>query len=114
MISHTSSISSSLGNYKMLFKEKDYDLIHYFDEQSDNETEQDKNQNKIIQSKISKISTLKENDELIEDNLYSSSEENFFNYDEDSISDSNEKVIEKSPDGNFGKVNKFFLFLFIV
>ena len=114
MISHTSSISSPLGNYKILFKEKDYDLIHYFDEQSDNETEQDKNQNKIIQSKISKISTLKENDELIEDNFYSSSEENFFNYDEDSISDSNEKVIEKSPDGNFGKVYNFFLFLFIV
>ena len=43
------------------------------------------------------------------DNLYSNSDEiskedNFFT-DDDSIYDSNEKVVEVSPDGNFGKVN---------
>ena len=114
MISQTSSISSSLGNCKSLFKEKDYDLIHYFDDQSDNETEKENNKNKMVQEKISKISAFKENDEFTEDNLYSSSEDNFFNYDEESISDSNEKVIEKSPDGNFGKVNNFFIiFIFL-
>jgi hypothetical protein len=97
MISHTSSISSSKGNCKYLFKEKDFDLIHYFDDQSDNEIEPDNSQNKISQ--------IKETKKFDSDNFYSSSEEeNFFSYDEDSISDSNEKVIEKSPDGNFGKV----------
>jgi hypothetical protein len=97
MISHTSSISSSIGNCKYLFKEKDFDLIHYFDDQSDNEIEPDNSQNKISQ--------IKETKKFDSDNFYSSSEEeNFFSYDEDSISDSNEKVIEKSPDGNFGKV----------
>lgn len=109
MISHTSSISSSLGNCKNLFKEKDYDLIHYFDDQSDNELEQDKNKNKIPHKKAS---IFKENDVYMDDNLYSSSndsdgqlkEEHFF-IDDDSIYDSNEKVIEISPDGNFGKVN---------
>jgi hypothetical protein len=103
MISHTSSNSSSIGNCKSVFNEKDYDLIHYFDNQSDNEIEPENNQIKIIQNKLS---TFKENDYDI---LYSSSDdlskdENFFKCDEDSISDSNEKVIEKSPDGNYGKV----------
>ena len=105
MISHTSSNSSSIGNCRSVFNEKDYDVIHYFDNQSDNEIEQE-NHNKIIQNKLS---ALKENDNLTNDNLYSSSDdlskdENFFKCDEDSISDSNEKVIEKSPDGNYGKV----------
>jgi hypothetical protein len=107
MISHTSSISSSIGNCKYLFKEKDFDLIHYFDDQSDNEIEPDNSQNKLVQNKISQI---KETKKFDSDNFYSSSdEENFFSYDEDSISDSNEKVIEKSPDGNFGKVIKYLI-----
>ena len=59
MISHTSSISSSLGNSKNLFKEKDYDLIHYFDDQSDNEIQQEKHKNKNINKKTS---IFKEND----------------------------------------------------
>ena len=106
MISHTSSNSSSIGNCKSVFNEKDYDLIHYFDNQSDNEIEPENNYNKIIQNKLS---TFKENEYLNNDILYSSSDdlskdENFFKCDEDSISDSNEKVIEKSPDGNYGKV----------
>jgi hypothetical protein len=110
MISHTSSISSSLGNSKNLFKEKDYDLIHYFDDQSDNEIQQEKHKNKNINKKTS---IFKENDIYKEVNLYSSSddsdeqskEDNFF-IDDESVYESNEKVIEISPDGNFGKVNK--------
>ena len=104
MISHTSSISSSLGNYKTLYKEKDYDLIHYFDDQSDNEIGQEKIKNKNIHKKTS---IFKDNDAFT-DNIYSSSDENskennFFE-DDDSLYDSNEKVVEISPDGNFGKV----------
>ena len=107
MISHTSSISSSIGNCRSLFKEKDYDLIHYFDDQRDTENDQEKNKNKFI---LKKTSNFKENDAFTED-IYSSSEEqlkedNYFNIDDDSIYDYNEKVIEVSPDGNFGKVNK--------
>jgi hypothetical protein len=103
MISHTSSISSSLGNCKSLFKEKDYDLIHYFDDQSDNEIDQEKKSKNINK----KTSLFKENDPFI-DNIYSSSDENSrednFFIDDDSIYDTNEKVVEMSPDGNFGKV----------
>ena len=110
MISHTSSNSSSIGNCKSVFNEKDYDLIHYFDNQSDNEIETENNLNKNIQNKLS---AFKDNDYLTNDMLYSSSDdlskdENFFKCDEDSISDSNEKVIEKSPDGNYGKVINYF------
>ena len=103
MISHTSSISSSLGNCKSLFKEKDYDLIHYFDDQSDNEIDQEKKSKNINK----KTSLFKENDPFT-DNIYSSSDENSrednFFIDDDSIYDTNEKVVEMSPDGNFGKV----------
>lgn len=103
MISHTSSISSSLGNCKSLFKEKDYDLIHYFDDQSDNEIDQEKKSKNINK----KTSIFKENDPFT-DNIYSSSDENSrednFFIDDDSIYDTNEKVVEMSPDGNFGKV----------
>ena len=103
MISHTSSISSSLGNCKSLFKEKDYDLIHYFDDQSDNEIVQEKKSKNINK----KNSIFKENDPFT-DNIYSSSDENSrednFFIDDDSIYDTNEKVVEMSPDGNFGKV----------
>ena len=109
MISHASSISSSLGNCKNFFKEKDYDLLHYFDEQSDNEIDHEKIKNKNFQKKTSNF---KETDTFT-DNIYSSSDEeskenNFF-IDDDSIYDSNEKVIEISPDGNFGKVNKNYI-----
>ena len=108
MISHTSSFSSSLGNCKNLGKEKDYDLIHYFDDPSDNEIDQEKTKQKNIKKKAI---LSKENDAFTDD-LYSSSEdnsneENFF-ADDDSIYDSNEKVVEVSPDGNFGKVNEIF------
>ena len=114
MISNSSSSSSSIGNCKSVFNEKDYDLIHYFDNQSDNEIEPENNKTKIIKNKFS---TFKENDYLANDVLYSSSDdlskdENFFKYDEDSISDSNEKVIEKSPDGNYGKVNNYFYLIY--
>ena len=105
MISHTSSISSSIGNHKSIFKEKDFDLIHYFDE-SDNEIELEKNKSKNL---VKKTSLFKDNDVFSVDN-YSSSEDskgdNYFNIDDDSIFDYNEKVVEVSPDGNFGKVNK--------
>ena len=108
MISHTSSISSSLGNCKSLYKEKDYELIHYFDDQSDNEIEQEKAKQKNLNKKTTPF---KEND-VFTDNLYSSSEENSkednFFVDDDSICDSNEKVVEVSPDGNFGKVIEIF------
>ena len=113
MISHTSSFSSSLGNCKNLGKEKDYDLIHYFDDPSDNEIDQDKTKQKDINKKAN---LSKENDAFTDD-LYSSSEdnsneENFF-ADDDSIYDSNEKVVEVSPDGNFGKVIEIFYNFYI-
>ena len=99
MISHTSSISSSIGN---LFKEKDYDLIHYFDEQSDNEYK--KNHKKLSIFKEKDTNTIDNNFSSSEDSDVHSKEDSFFN-DDESIYDSNEKVIEISPDGNFGKVN---------
>ena len=107
MISHTSSISSSIGNHKSIFKEKDFDLINYFDE-SDNEIDLEKNKNKNI---VKKTSLFKDNDnDVFSVDNYSSSEElkedEYFNIDDDSIFDYNEKVVEVSPDGNFGKVNK--------
>ena len=106
MISHTSSISS-IGNNRSFLKEKDYDLIHYFDDQSEHELELGKNKNKN-KNIVKKTSLFKDND-IFSENNYSSSEDskegNYFNIDEDSIFDYNEKVIEVSPDGNFGKVN---------
>ena len=114
MISHTSSISSSLGNCKSLGKEKDYDLIHYFDDPSDNEIDQDKTKQKDINKKT----TLSKQNDTFTDDLYSSSEENSkeenFFADDDSIYDSNEKVVEVSPDGNFGKVNEIFIIFKLV
>ena len=63
-----------------------------------------------------KANLSKENDAFTDD-LYSSSEdnskeENFF-ADDDSIYDSNEKVVEVSPDGNFGKVIEIFYNFYI-
>ena len=90
MISHNTSISS-FGKRKSLIKEKDYELIHYFDDQSDTESdpqnERGENENDS--------NTNSDND---------SKEENYFEYDKDSEYDLNEKVIAKSPDGNYGKV----------
>ena len=107
MISHTSSISSSIGN---LFKEKDYDLIHYFDEQSDNEIEREK-----YKKNHKKITIFNEKDKNTIDNNFSSSDDlddhskdDSFFIDDESIHDYNEKVIEISPDGNFGKVNNIY------
>ena len=104
MISHTSSISSSIGN---LIKEKDYDLIHYFDEQSDNEIEREK-----YKKNHKKIPIFQEKDTNNMDNNFPSSDESdelskedSFFIDDESIYESNEKIIEISPDGNFGKVN---------
>ena len=102
MISHTSSISS-LGNSKLNFKEKDYEMLHYFDDQSDNEIEQDKSKNKFM----------KENtNNFMDYNLDSSFEaqskddnEEFYFMDCEPVCESNQKVIEMSPDGNFGKVS---------
>ena len=66
------------------------------------------NKNKNI---VKKTSLFKDNDnDVFSVDNYSSSEElkedNYFNIDDDSIFDYNEKVVEVSPDGNFGKVNK--------
>ena len=101
MISHNTS-NSSFGNRKIPLKEKDYELLHYFDDQSDNESYQEKSKNKTKKN---------DKDSINSNNLYSSSEnesneDNFFECDKDQIFDTNEKVIEKSPDGNYGKVNK--------
>ena len=101
MTSHNTS-NSSFGNKKNIANEKDYELLHYFDDQSDNESYQDKSKNKKKKN---------DKDSITSNNLYSSSENdsnenNFFECDKDPIFDTNEKVIEKSPDGNYGKVNK--------
>ena len=99
MISHNTSISS-FGNRNTLIKEKDYEYLHYFDDQSDNESEQEKSKSKS-KNKKEEINN--------KDSIYSSSdndskEDNFFECDKDSQYETNEKVIEKSLDGNYGKV----------
>ena len=106
MISHNTS-NSSFGNRKIPLKEKDYELLHYFDDQSDNESYQEKSKNKTKKN---------DKDSINSNNLYSSSEnesneDDFFECDKDQIFDTNEKVIEKSPDGNYGKVYKIYLIL---
>jgi hypothetical protein len=107
-MSHNTSISS-FGNKRNQIKEKDYELLHYFDDQSDNESQREKSKSK---SKSKNKKALIEKDSLTSNNLYSSSSdndsknENFFEYDKDSLYDTNEKVIEKSPDGNYGKYDE--------
>jgi WNK lysine deficient protein kinase len=107
-MSHNTSISS-FGNKRNQIKEKDYELLHYFDDQSDNESQREKSKSK---SKSKNKKALLEKDSLTSNNLYSSSSdndsknENFFEYDKDSLYDTNEKVIEKSPDGNYGKYDE--------
>ena len=93
MISHTTSISS-FGNRKSIIKDKDYEELHYFDKQSDDESNQEKTK--------SRSKNKKENDYSSSDN--ESKEDNFFECDKDSLYETNEKVIDKSPDGNYGKV----------
>ena len=95
MISHNTSISS-FGNRNTLNKEKDYEYFHYFDDQSDDGSYQEKSKSK---SKNKKEINNK-------DSIYSSSdddskENNFFECDKDSQYETNEKVIEKSLDGNY-------------
>ena len=108
MISHESSISS-FGTRKNLMKEKDYELLHYFDDQSDDDSDKEKSKSKSKNKK-----KINEKDSMSSNNICTSSdddskEENFFECDKDSEYDLNEKVIEKSPDGNYGKVyNNFF------
>jgi len=45
MISNNTSISS-FGIKKSLMKEKDYELLHYFDDQSDDDSDQEKSKSK--------------------------------------------------------------------
>ena len=110
MLSNNTSISS-FGIKKSLMKEKDYELLHYFDDQSDDDSDQEKSKSK---SKSKNKKKINEKDSMSSNNLYTSSdddskEENFFECDKDSEYDLNEKVIDKSPDGNYGKVyNNFF------
>ena len=105
MISNNTSISS-FGIKKSLMKEKDYELLHYFDDQSDDDSDQEKSKSK---SKSKNKKKINEKDSMSSNNLYTSSE-NFFECDKDSEYDLNEKVIDKSPDGNYGKVhNNFFI-----
>ena len=112
MISNNTSISS-FGIKKSLMKEKDYELLHYFDDQSDDDSDQEKSKSK---SKSKNKKKINEKDSMSSNNLYTSSdddskEENFFECDKDSEYDLNEKVIEKSPDGNYGKVNNNFFYI---
>ena len=107
MISHDSSISS-FGTRKNLMKEKDYELLHYFDDQSDDDSDKEKSKSKSKNKK-----KINEKDSMSSNNICTSSdddskEENFFECDKDSEYDLNEKVIEKSPDGNYGKVCKIY------
>jgi len=103
MISHNTSISS-FGNKNTLIKEKDYEYLHYFDDQSDNESYHDKSKSKSKNKK-----EINDKNSIVSNNIYSSSdddskEDNFFECDKDSQYETNEKVIEKSLDGNYGKV----------
>ena len=84
---HNTSISS-FSTKKNTAKEKDYELLHYFDDQSDDDSDQEKSR--------SKSKTKKEKDDK---------------YDKDSEFDLNEKVIEKSPDGNYGKVCNNYIYI---
>ena len=112
MISNNTSISS-FGIKKSLMKEKDYELLHYFDDQSDDDSDQEKSKSK---SKSKNKKKINEKDSMSSNNLYTSSdddskEENFFECDKDSEYDLNEKVIDKSPDGNYGKVHNNFFYI---
>jgi hypothetical protein len=69
-----------------------------------------KNRGKLFR-KSKFLKDVVDNDIIIpkKENDYSSSddeskEDNFFECDKDSLYETNEKVIEKSPDGNYGKV----------
>ena len=79
-------------------KEKDYELLHYFDDQSDDDSDKEKSKSKSKNKK-----KINEKDSMSSNNICTSSdddskEENFFECDKDSEYDLNEKVIEKSPD----------------
>ena len=109
MFSYNESISS-FGNIKLPAnnKEKDYELLHYFDDQSDNESiNSKKSKSKNIKQKNDKDSFISNSDNIIS----SSDDDSFFQNDKDnnSMIDENEKVIEKSPDGNYGKVCNNFI-----
>ena len=110
---HNTSISS-FSTKKNTAKEKDYELLHYFDDQSDDDSEQEKSRSK---SKNKKEKDDKCDKDSINTNEFDSSsdddskEENFFQYDKDSEFDLNEKVIEKSPDGNYGKVCNNYIYI---
>ena len=99
MISHNTSISS-FGKRKSLPKEKDYELLHYFDDQSDDDSSLEKSKSKNKNKKNNEESSSFMNSSS------DSKEENFFECDKDSQFDMNEKIIEKSPDNNYGKVYK--------
>ena len=103
MISHNTSISS-FGKRKSPIKEQDYELLHYFDDQSDSDSCDKKSKSKKNNNK----------DSLSYSSGEDSKEDNFFEYDKDSDYDLNGKVMEKSPDGNYGKVNKNFINIKII
>ena len=98
MISHNTSISS-FGNKNTLVKEKDYEYLHYFDDQSDNESSHEKSKSKSKNRK-----EINDKNSLYSSSDDDSKEDNFFECDKDSQYETNEKVIEKSLDGNYGKV----------
>ena len=105
MISHNTSISS-FGNRNTLNKEKDYEYLHYFDDQSDNESEQERSKSKSKNKK-----EINNKDSIYSSSDNDSKEDNFFGCDKDSQYETNEKVIEKSLDGNYGKVNNIYNYI---
>ena len=85
-------------------KEKDYELLHYFDDQSDDESNQEKSKSKSKNKKKKNGKDTISSNNIDSSSDYDSKEENFFEYEKDSEYDLNENIIEKSPDGNYGKV----------
>jgi hypothetical protein len=105
MISHNTSISS-FGNRNTLNKEKDYEYFHYFDDQSDDGSYQEKSKSKSKNKK-----EINNKDSIYSSSDNDSKEDNFFGCDKDSQYETNEKVIEKSLDGNYGKVNNIYNYI---
>lgn len=115
LLSHDTSNSYFYKNKQSPITNKDkedYELLHYFDDQSDNES----NDSKKSKSKSKNKNKKNEKDSFISNSnsLSSSSDDEGFI----EIEQNPENVIEKSPDGNYGKVLNYlynqFILLFIV
>ena len=110
-LSHNTSNSSFYNNKQSAITNKDkedYELLHYFDNQSDNES----NDSNISKSKSKNKKQKNEKDSFISNSnsLSSNSDEEDFI----EIEQNSENVVEKSPDGNYGKVYNYLYNIFVL